>query len=90
MIYDEICWQVLEENIVKILMSLININATFIFFCRDSNHKCESSFTSTLEMSREDVIFGSKVGNTTNPQFLEVDNWVKYLFLHLLTIPMFL
>ena len=32
MIYDEISWQVLEENIVKILMSLININATFIFF----------------------------------------------------------
>ena len=41
-------------------------------------------------MSREDVIFGSNVGNTTNPQFLEVDNWVKYGFLHLLTIPMFL
>lgn len=32
MIYDEISWQVLEENIVKILMSLININATFICF----------------------------------------------------------
>ena len=38
-------------------------------------------------MSREDVIFGSNVGNTTNPQFLEVDNWVKYWFLHFI-IPM--
>ena len=48
------------------------------FLCRDGHRRCESSFTSTLEMSREDVIFGSNVGNTTNPQFLEVDNWVKY------------
>lgn len=31
MIYDEINRQVLEENIVKRLMSLIDINATFIF-----------------------------------------------------------
>ena len=29
-------------------------------------------------MGREDVVYGSNVGNTTNPQFLEVDNWVQY------------
>ena len=48
------------------------------FLCRDEHQRCVTSFTSTLDMSREDVIYGSKVGNTTNPQFLEVDNWVKY------------
>lgn len=49
-----------------------------IFHCRDTQHKCESTFISTLDMGREDVVYGSKVGNTTNPQFLEVNNWVKY------------
>lgn len=31
-------------------------------------------------MGREEVVYGSKVGNTTNPQFLEIDSWVKYTF----------
>lgn len=31
-------------------------------------------------MGREEVVYGSKVGNTTNPQFLEIDSWVKYIF----------
>lgn len=30
-------------------------------------------------MRRSDVVYGSIVGNTTNPQFLEVDSWVIYL-----------
>ena len=48
------------------------------FICRDREHACVTSFTSTLDIDRENVIYGSKVGNTTNPQYLEVDNWVEY------------
>ena len=48
------------------------------FICRDREHACVTSFTSTLDIGRENVIYGSKVGNTTNPQYLEVDNWVEY------------
>lgn len=37
-------------------------------------------------MRKKDVIYGSKVGNTTNPQFLEVDSWVtRYFFLFIFT-----
>lgn len=32
-------------------------------------------------MRKKDVIYGSKVGNTTNPQFLEVDSWVTRYFI---------
>lgn len=46
-----------------------------VFYIRDNNH-CQTSFTTTLDMKRNDVVFGSKVGNTTNPQYLKVDNWV--------------
>ncbi|XP_062593758.1 uncharacterized protein LOC134255259 [Saccostrea cucullata] len=30
-------------------------------------------------MRRQDVFYGSKVGNTTNPKFLEIDSWKNYL-----------
>uniref|UniRef100_A0A8W8LWS8 EGF-like domain-containing protein n=1 Tax=Magallana gigas TaxID=29159 RepID=A0A8W8LWS8_MAGGI len=43
----------------------------------DRSHTCVSSFTTTLDMRQKDVAYGSKVGNTTNPQFLEVEHWIK-------------
>ncbi|XP_062614824.1 delta-like protein 4, partial [Saccostrea cucullata] len=45
---------------------------------KNSNHPCVSSFTTTLDMKRQGVFYGSKVGNTTNPQFLEIDSWKNY------------
>lgn len=51
-----------------------------VFVCdgdyRNISHHCQTSFTTTLDLKRSDVIYGSKVGNTTNPQFLEADSWV--------------
>lgn len=29
-------------------------------------------------MARKDVVYGSKVGNTTNPELLEIDIWVNF------------
>lgn len=53
----------------------------FIFFyIRDKNH-CQTSFTTTLDMKQNDVVYGSKVGNTTNPQYLKVVNWVTCLII---------
>nr|XP_034304523.1 uncharacterized protein LOC117681987 [Crassostrea gigas] len=46
---------------------------------RNRNHPCLTSFTTTLDMKRTDVVYGSKVGNITNPEFLEVDSWNKHL-----------
>lgn len=46
------------------------------FYDRDQSHQCLTKFSTTLDMRRKDVVYGSKVGNTTNPQFLEVDSWV--------------
>lgn len=37
-------------------------------------------------MKRNDVVYGSKVGNTTNPQYLKVDNWVTCLIIVQLNI----
>eukprot|EP00105_Crassostrea_gigas_P002816 XP_011415476.1 PREDICTED: delta-like protein 4 [Crassostrea gigas] len=42
------------------------------------NQPCITSFTTTTDIRRKQVFFGSKVGNTTNPQFLDVDTWNKY------------
>lgn len=48
------------------------------FYDRARNQPCITSFTTTLDMRRKQVFFGSKVGNTTNPQFLDVDTWVTW------------
>lgn len=48
---------------------------------RNRSNACITSFTTTLDMRKKDVIYGSKVGNTTNPQFLEVDSWVTSYFM---------
>lgn len=48
---------------------------------RNRNNPCITSFATTLDMRKKDVIYGSKVGNTTNPQFLEVDSWVTCYFI---------
>lgn len=60
------------------------------FYDRARNQPCITSFTTTLDMRRKQVFFGSKVGNTTNPQFLDVDTWVTwwintchFIFMHL-------
>lgn len=47
---------------------------------RDRSHPCLTGFTTTLDMRRNDVVYGSKVGNTTNPQFLEINSWVMAQF----------
>ncbi|XP_061195304.1 neurogenic locus protein delta-like [Saccostrea echinata] len=44
-----------------------------------TNHSCLSRFTTTLNMRRQDVMYGSKLGNSTNPHYLEVFSWNKYL-----------
>lgn len=33
--------------------------------------------TTTLHMEMNDVVYGSVIGNTTNPLMLEVDHWVN-------------
>lgn len=33
-------------------------------------------------MKRTDVVYGSKVGNITNPEFLEVDSWVHFKYIY--------
>jgi hypothetical protein len=33
-------------------------------------------------MRQQAVTYGSKVGNTTNPQYLEVDSWVRKMKRH--------
>lgn len=48
---------------------------------RNNHQQCLTSFTTTLDMKRKDVVYGSKVGNTTNPQFLEINSWVTGLIL---------
>lgn len=53
---------------------------------RDLSHQCLTKFSTTLDMRRKDVVYGSKVGNTTNPQFLEVDSWVICLIILLYLI----
>lgn len=52
-----------------------------LFNYRDMSHHCITSFTTTLYMRKKDVIYGSRVGNATNPQFLEVDSWVFCWFI---------
>lgn len=56
-----------------------------VFYIRDKNH----CFTTILDMKRNDVVYGSKVGNTTNPQYLKVDNWVTSLIIVHLNISFF-
>lgn len=41
-------------------------------------------------MKRNDVVYGSKVGNSTNPQYLNVDNWVTCLIIVHVNIYLFL
>lgn len=56
------------------------------FYDRDRNNPCLTSFTTTLIMRREHVYFGSKVGNSTNPRFLEFDSWVLFSIIKLITL----
>lgn len=56
------------------------MNASRVFMChhcRDSANHCLDDVTSTLHMPMNDVIYGSVIGNTTNPLILEVDSWVN-------------
>ncbi|XP_061195297.1 protein serrate-like [Saccostrea echinata] len=46
---------------------------------KNSSHTCVDSMTTTIDMKRDDVILGSRIGNATNPVFLEVESWKKYL-----------
>lgn len=60
-----------NEITCNFMYNLINV------YDRDNSHPCLTSFTTTLDMRRKDVVYGSKVGNTTNPQFLEINGWVN-------------
>ncbi|XP_078340651.1 uncharacterized protein LOC111108705 [Crassostrea virginica] len=42
---------------------------------RDSSNHCTEEISTTLHMEMNDVIYGSVIGNTTNPLLLEVDHW---------------
>lgn len=67
------------------------LNTFAILICnRNRDHTCKSSFTTTLDMRQRDVAYGSKVGNTTNPQFLEVESWVTFSTLPFILIRCFL
>lgn len=64
-----------EEYVTDLIIVFL-----FVFYIRDKTN-CQTSFTTTLDMKRNDVVYGSKVGNTTNPQYLKVDNWVTSLII---------
>lgn len=49
-------------------------------FSRDSTNHCKDEISTTLHMEMNDVIYGSVIGNTTNPLLLEVDYWVICLY----------
>lgn len=68
-------WICKEEYVTDLIIVFF-----IVFYLRDKTH-CQTSFTTTLDMKRNDVVYGSKVGNTTNPQYLKVDNWVKSLII---------
>lgn len=62
----------------NVMYNLINV------YDRDKSHPCVTSFTTTLDMRRKDVVYGSRVGNTTNPQFLEINSWVNGSILNII------
>lgn len=60
---------------------MISFKILINVYDRDRSHPCLTSFATTLDMRRNDVVYGSRVGNATNPQFLEIDSWVNGLIL---------
>lgn len=49
---------------------------------RNDSNMCENSVTTTVDMKREDVILGYRIGNATNPLLVEVNEWVRSLLVY--------
>lgn len=60
------------------------IKPVYIFgsVLRNDSNRCDNSVTTTVDMKREDVILGPRIGNATNPLLVEVDEWVRSLLVY--------
>ncbi|XP_062593761.1 neurogenic locus notch homolog protein 2-like [Saccostrea cucullata] len=66
------CQDVTGSNCTKLCKPVLTV------CLRNDRETCKASFTTTLDMNRDDVVYGSKLGNATNPLLFSVDDWIKY------------